>query len=267
MKKLLFALLLSVLFLSPESRSDSNHENNIKMDLIPESDLFAGISTKIKLNLSEIKTGKLVSDSDLKIVHTKKLHLLIIDPSLTDFQHIHPSPTKNAGEFSFNFTPKMNGNYRFWADITPINGNHEYVIADLGKASEKTKIDKTINTEAEVDGYKFNLLFDSNLVASKASIGSLKVQEKDGKDVTNLEPVLGAFAHIVVFSEDYKTIVHVHPMGKEPENETERGGPEIQFHIEPETAGFVKMFVQVKINGKDIFVPFGLNVGNAVALK
>jgi hypothetical protein len=49
-------------------------------------------------------------------------------------------------------------------------------------------------------------------------------------------------------------------MGKEPKTESERGGPQLDFHIEPHKKGYIKLFVQVKVDGKDIFAPFGLNV-------
>jgi len=54
--------------------------------------------------------------------------------------------------------------------------------------------------------------------------------------------------------------VHVHPMGVEPTKATDRGGPELQFHINPERKGFVKFFAQMNIQGKEIFVPFAVNV-------
>ena len=83
---------------------------------------------------------------------------------------------------------------------------------------------------------------------------------KDGKPFTQLEPVMGAYAHIVGFSEDRKTVVHIHPMGEEPMNASDRGGPELSFHIEPGKSGFNKLFAQVRVDGKDVFAPFGIIV-------
>ena len=73
-----------------------------------------------------------------------------------------------------------------------------------------------------------------------------------------LEPVLGAFAHIVGFNEDFKTVLHAHPLGDAPKDENARGGPDLEFHIVFPSAGFYKIFVQLKIAGKDLFVPFGV---------
>jgi len=86
------------------------------------------------------------------------------------------------------------------------------------------------------------------------------VVTKGGQPFTGLEPVMGAFAHVVGFTEDYNSVLHVHPMGKEPTSDAERGGPKLEFHIEPEKTGFVKLFAQVRIDGKDIFAPFGITV-------
>ena len=71
---------------------------------------------------------------------------------------------------------------------------------------------------------------------------------------------MGAFAHIVAFYDDFATVAHVHPMGEEPKSEDQRGGPELSFHLEPEKAGFLKIYVQVKRGGKDIFIPMGVSI-------
>jgi hypothetical protein len=81
---------------------------------------------------------------------------------------------------------------------------------------------------------------------------------KDGKPFDKLEPVLGTFAHVVAFSDDYHSVLHIHPLGAEPKNDEDRGGPTMQFHLIPEKAGFAKLFAQVLIGGKQLFVPFGV---------
>ncbi|HEY0944324.1 MAG TPA: hypothetical protein VGD81_03625, partial [Opitutaceae bacterium] len=35
-------------------------------------------------------SGKPLAPNDLLVMHTQRLHLLIVDPSLTDYQHVHP---------------------------------------------------------------------------------------------------------------------------------------------------------------------------------
>lgn len=236
-------------------------QNTVKLALEPTTALEAGKTTQVILKLKAIVDGKPLSLDDLKEAHTKKLHLLIIDPTLTDYHHIHPVAAKNPGEYVFDFTPLKNDSYRVWADVIPVaTGKQEYVQTDMGmSAKQKASIDKATSMTAMVDGYTFTLALEGEPKAGSPVMGNVTVA-KDGQPFTGLEPVMGAFAHVVGFTEDYNSVLHVHPMGKEPTSDTERGGPKLEFHIEPEKAGFVKLFAQVRIDGKDIFAPFGITV-------
>lgn len=236
-------------------------QNTVKLALEPAAALEVGKTTQVTLKLNAAADGKPLTFDDLKEAHTKKLHLLVIDPSLSDYHHIHPVAGKNPGEYVFDFMPLKNGSYRVWADVIPnATGKQEYVQTDMGMpAKEKASIDKSTSMTATVEGYTFNLSLESEPKAGVPVMGSVTVT-KDGQPFTGLEPVMGAFAHVVGFTEDYNSVLHVHPMGKEPSGESERGGPKLEFHIEPEKAGFVKLFAQVRIGGKDIFAPFGITV-------
>ena len=237
-------------------------KNTIAMELTTQGELEIGKTTKILVKLAEVDGGKPVGEDGLKLAHTRKLHLLINDPTLMGYQHIHPVATKNAGEWAFNFTPTNSTFYQVWADVIPTKtGNQEYVISTIGKAStEKAAIDKAIKYESVVDGYKFKLSFDGEVKAGEAAMGKIVIENAKGEPLKTLEPVMGAFAHIVGFGEDFKSIVHIHPMGTEPTKESERGGPELSFHVQPESSGFMKLYAQVKINGKEIFAPFGVEI-------
>ena len=249
--------LLTALFLCLFSGS-AWAADTITFTLAPSSALQPGKTVQVVATLK--RDGKPLTFAELKEVHTRKLHLLVIDPTLTDYQHIHPVEGKQPGEYVFDFTPKLDAHYRVWADVTPINGTHAYVPADMGAPlSEKTIIDKSERFAASQDGLELALSFDSPLTAGKASMGRVTIT-RNGKPFTQLQPVMGAFAHIVAFSEDYRDVLHVHPMGKEPESENERGGNTLEFHIEPRVTGFIKIFVQLRIDGKDVFVPFGVVV-------
>jgi hypothetical protein len=236
-------------------------KNTVKLALEPAAPLEAGKTTQVTVKLNAVADDKPLTLDDLKEAHTKKLHLLIVDPTLTDYHHIHPVAGKNAGEYVFDFTPLKNDSYRVWADVIPVStGKQEYVQADMGTlAKEKASIDKATSMTATVGGYTFSLTLDGEPKAGSPVMGNVVVT-KGGQPFTGLEPVMGAFAHVVGFTEDYNSVLHVHPMGKEPTSDAERGGPKLEFHIEPEKTGFVKLFAQVRIDGKDIFAPFGITV-------
>lgn len=84
-------------------------------------------------------SGKPVTDADLLVVHTRKLHLLLVDPSLDDYQHLHPEITSVPGEYSVDFTPRRPGEYRAFADFTPrATGRALYAGARLSVAPSRS---------------------------------------------------------------------------------------------------------------------------------
>jgi hypothetical protein len=176
-------------------------QNTVKLALEPAASLEAGKTTQVTVKLNAVADDKPLTLDDLKEAHTKKLHLLIVDPTLTDYHHIHPVAGKNPGEYVFDFTPLKNDSYRVWADVIPVaTGKQEYVQADMGTpAKEKASIDKATSMTATVDGYTFTLALDGEPRAGAPVMGSVTVS-KDGQAFNGLEPVMGAFAHVVGFT-------------------------------------------------------------------
>lgn len=224
--------------------------------------LTVGKPTEIMVSLTDATTKKGLRLSDFKEVHTKRVHLMLIDPTFTDYHHIHPQETGVAGQYRFTFVPKYT-DYRAWADVTPLStGKQAFITADLGKPQPLAPREQPSNLSSSVNGIDFKLAADKPLVTGDATMLNLTVS-KNGKPVTGLEPIMGAYAHMVAFHDDYKTLMHVHPMGAEPTSDTDRGGPTLGFHVEPEKAGTLHVFVQAIIDGKEMVVPFILNVATA----
>ena len=201
--------------------------------------------------------------SDLKEAHTEKIHLLINDLSLGDYHHEHPTATATPGEYQFTFTPSKPGPYRVWADLIPTATDaQEYAIADIAAPTKSEPIaNRAPSTSVEVDGLKYEVTFENpSLKAGEAALGKLRITAPDGKVFTQLEPVMGAYAHIVGFGEDLKSIAHIHPMGAEPTKPTDRGSGELDFHLLPAEPGLMRLYAQVRINGEDKFAPFTLEI-------
>ena len=238
----------------------------IKVEFVPPASPFkAGAETTALIRLSDAK-GKPVTFKQLELAHTKKIHLLIIDEGLTDYHHEHPVPSKNPGEYAFTFKPAKGGAYTVFADLLPTaTGKQEYARTEVAVAGSAAAVDQSAGRVATVDGYKFELTPEGNgtLRVGEATMAKVKVTKPDGQPANNLEPVMGAFAHGVGFPADRSGVVHVHPLGREPEKASERGGPDLSFHIVPEHAGYMKFYVQVQIDGRDRFAGFGFNVEKA----
>ena len=229
--------------------------------------LQVGKSNALKLHLSH-PDGSPVLPTDLLVMHTERIHLLINDRTLSDYHHEHPKPTTVPGEYGFSFTPTKPGAYRVWADIVPAASSmQQYVWADIaadtvadtrvGPLTERPTI-----TKASVNGrtYEMHLNNGHSIHAGQTVIGTISISESDGKPCVGLEPVMEAFAHIVGFSEDYKTILHIHPFSKTPTAPTDRAGPAFAFKLYAPTPGFLRLYGQVQIDGAAQFPMFGITI-------
>jgi hypothetical protein len=222
--------------------------------------LMVGQKADVTLTIKK-KDGTPVTPDGLEVAHTQKVHALIIDPSLTDYHHEHPQPTGKPGEYAFSFIPRKPGPYRIWADLVPKGGAQEYAVADLAAQTQPEPItNRTESLKAVVDGLTYTLTFQQPLKAGDAILGTLTVADAKGAVFPSLEPVMGAYAHIVGFSEDFKTIAHIHPMGEEPTKPTDRGAGKLDFHLVPGQPGLLRLFTQVQIGGENKFAPFTLNI-------
>ena len=243
--------------------SVSTPSPTLQMSVIVEQPLEKGKEVLTTLTISSKKDGSPISPTELKEVHTEKVHLLIFDQTLNDYQHIHPTPSSKSGQYTFTWIPKKDGFYRIWADLVPTATNsQEYVVSDIpAKIKDTFSVEKTTSLKETKDDLTYTLTFDkSSLKVGESLTGEINIVDKDGKPFQGLEPVMGTFAHIVAVSEDFQTVEHVHPLGAENPRPTERGGPKLQFHLTPSKAGFLKIYVQVQINGKQHFIPFGIQV-------
>ena len=244
------------------------HAATIKSEIVAPKDFTAGKSVQTILRLTD-NNGKPVALDGLQVAHTEKVHLLIVDETLSDYHHEHPVAGDKPGEYRFEFSPRFGGTYHVWADLLPSATNRqEYSQTEVRVQGAPAKKEKSLNANTEAGGYRFSLTTENNapLESGKAVVARVKVTTPEGKEFAQLEPVMGAFAHMVGFPESADSVTHVHPMGREPETATERGGPELQFHIQPEKAGFHKFYLQTQIGGKEVYAPFGLDVKQGAAV-
>jgi hypothetical protein len=228
------------------------------------TDIPLEIGARVQALLTLLQSdGTPVRLGDLREMHTKKIHLFIIDSSLTDYHHEHPVATDSAGRYTFTFTPRKPGPYRVWADLVPVlTGRQEYAMTDIPAATPGEPLqDTSVTHAAAVEELTYELYFDDPVLRiGKATRARLRITDSDGSPFTQLEPIMAAFAHLVGFSEDHSTIMHIHPTGIGPQSPGERGGPELEFFLYPTRAGFMRLFAQVQIGGVSKFAPFGIRI-------
>ena len=210
--------------------------------------------------------NKPIAPEDLVVMHTRKLHLLIADPSLTDYQHLHPEPTRVPGEWSFTFTPTLGGIYRIFADFTPAATNRSlYANVDLVVAGEQLSTPElaaamTPSWIGQRDAYRLELAPATRQIrAGQATDLKFSVTNTGGGAV-GLEPVMDAYAHLVAFDTARSGFAHLHPMDADLGVAPDSIKPTLSFKITIPAAGRYVIWAQLKINGREKFVPFWFDV-------
>ncbi len=179
--------------------------------------------------------------------HDKELHLILASRDLATYQHLHPARAAD-GTWSTPVTLPAAGDYRVFADFTPAGKNATNLTlgADLAasgpyKPSELPKPSRTTT----VDGYTVTL--GGELRPGAAEELTLNVS-KDGRPVTDLQPYLGAYGHLVALRAGDLAYLHVHPNG-EPGDGTTEAGPRITFTATAPSSAAYRLFLDFKHNG------------------
>ena len=195
--------------------------------------------------------------------HTRKLHLLVVDESMVDYHHVHPAAGSDAGSYTFAFTPNTAHNYMLYADVKPLNGEAQMIAVKLiGTAPcANDCLDKSATDRATIGDVTGQVVFDGKALKAGSSVNAeVLLTGADGKPLADLEPVMGAYGHIVGFYEGMTDVAHMHPMGAEPKNDTDRGASPLKFMLHPDHPVYLKYFVQIRRDGKDVFLPFGIEI-------
>lgn len=238
----------------------SQGRSPLVMRVFSAAEPTAGEETRLLLSLTT-PGGRPVRYEELQETHTEKFHLLIIDPTLEDYHHVHPAPTEVAGEYAFSFTPGRAGAYRLFADILPAaTGRPVQAVADVTVGGEGRSTRAEFSNQAGVGNYRLEIASPPDgLAARKPALISLKMRHEEGKAV-ELEPVMGAFAHMVAFDRDRTGFAHMHPVQEGVDIELEPSAPELGFLFYAPVAGTYTVWAQIKIDGEEIFAPFTVAV-------
>ncbi|WIV56052.1 hypothetical protein [Amycolatopsis nalaikhensis] len=183
--------------------------------------------------------GKPVTAFDVE--HEKRLHLIVVRRDTAGFQHVHPDLAPD-GTWSVPLTLPAAGSYRAFADFAPTGGKPMTLGADLSVAGDYQPAAYAPSRTARVDGYTVELAGD--LTAGKTSPLTLTVS-RDGVPVTDLQPYLGAYGHLVALREGDLAYLHVHPDGEPGDGKT-AAGPQVRFAAEVPSAGTYRLFLDFR---------------------
>lgn len=194
--------------------------------------------------------------------HDKELHLIVASRDLVTYRHLHPTRAAD-GTWSTPVDLPRAGGYRVFADFTPAKKDARNLTLGTDLAASGPYEARQLppaSTTARAGGYEVKLA--GALRPGRASELTLNVS-RDGKPVTDLQPYLGAYGHLVALRSGDLAYLHVHPNGA-PGDGTTRPGPDISFTATAPSSGSYRLFLDFKHEGTVRTAAFTVHAGRAV---
>ena len=231
------------------------HEVESRVALEPESlEAVQAGHVKYSFQMVDTKSNKVLGENDLLIDNEKILHMIVYDPSLKEFQHVHP--TFDGKLWSVDLSFSVNGNYWVWAQGKLAEDEEEFsasnrITVQGGQSAWPTPPTLT-DVRVGSDGSSVAEIGKNKLQANQMVMLMVNFKRNDGTQ-PDITPYLGAFAHVVIVPEDGDSIIHAHPMA---------GGSPSQgmLHITFPTAGFYRLWIQFMDAGELKVVPLSVKV-------
>ncbi|UNK70604.1 heavy-metal-associated domain-containing protein [Microbacterium sp. H1-D42] len=193
--------------------------------------------------------GDAVTEYDVE--HDKELHMIVVRTDGTQFRHVHPERDAE-GVWSIDWSWDQGGSYRLFADFAASGSDGVTLTRTVDVAGAFAPVDPQPTAHAQVAGYDVHLTGD--LVAGTASDLTVSVT-KDGAAVTDLEPYLGAFGHLVALRQGDLGYAHVHPEGTTPAA-GDLSGPDVRFAASVPTPGRYLLYFDFQVDDTVHSVPF-----------
>ncbi|GGL68294.1 hypothetical protein GCM10010095_61480 [Streptomyces anthocyanicus] len=197
--------------------------------------------------------------TDYRREHGKELHLILASRDTATYRHLHPT-RDSGGTWSVDAELPAAGDYRLFADFTPAaKGASDLTLgADLAVSGRyRPASPPSVSKVAEVDGYKVAL--EGGMRPGVSGRLDLTVT-KDGRPVTDLQPYLESYGHLVALRSGDMAYLHVHPNGAPGDGKT-KPGPTVSFTATAPSGGTYRLFLDFKHQGKVRTASFTVDAG------
>lgn len=205
-------------------------------------------------------TGRPILWEDIAVSHTERIHAMVVDPSLEDYQHVHPQPAGAPGFYTVEVTPRQAGEYKIYLDLIPLTTSRRTLLeTGFSVPGQPRPVDQghqLAHRDGELD-FHFTPL-SSDLVTGEELRFRLEVKTTDGSP-TRFEPVMDSYAHLVAFDAERTGFAHLHPLNPFVEGQ-DPYAPDLQFGLRFDKPGHYRVWAQVIVNGRQVFAPFDLTI-------
>jgi Cu+-exporting ATPase len=258
--------------MTEEHTSSSTGERYARVTLDSGGKIQPGEVTMLRFSLTDAKSGQPVSP---EASHEADMHLIIVSRDLSYFAHVHPQATGTTGEYEIKHAFPAEGSYILYDEFELEGTGDETHNFDLQVgAKESDSANLVPDTEPKItDMYRVSLAPPSPLRVGEEA--SFRVEVGYGGSsvmVTELEPYLGAAAHVVILDEQAEQFAHTHAFagtemsdmegdgGESMEAPPARFGPSVNFTHRFDEPGPYKIWLQFNHAGKVTTVPWVVEV-------
>ena len=201
------------------------------------------------------------------------VHLIIVRDDLAYIIHEHP-PIGPDGRLTQTVRFPAPGHYRVLVDVYPnIPGgqpNFQLFRNLVVSGAYKPKPLPAFKPDQTIDGYHIDMQGHPSLHAIQAQFVDVTVRDAHGRNVTFV-PWFGALAHAIFFHDGSLDYFHTHVCGAgAPNCTTVLGGAKVSGHATAPgkltlgvllpVPGTWEMFLQMKLGGRVVTVPYTLKV-------
>ncbi|MGW9116672.1 hypothetical protein ACWGRV_08480 [Streptomyces sp. NPDC055663] len=176
--------------------------------------------------------------------HEKELHFIAVRRDTAGFQHVHPVMDEK-GTWSVELALEP-GDWRFFTDIHPVGHDGTMTLGiDVAVAGPYDPRPLPEATGIAQIG-EYTVVLDGELLPGETSELTLTVS-RNNRPVTDLQPYLAAYGHLVALRVGDLGYLHVHPEG-DPGDGTTAPGPEIAFMAVAPSAGTYRLYLDFQHN-------------------
>jgi P-type Cu+ transporter len=194
------------------------------------------------------------------------MHLIAVRQDLAAFQHLHPAPTGAPGEYAVGIVFPTMGTYVLYDEFVRANGQdivrRDELVVGMPSGAASLAEDRAPKI---VDDVRVGLHADRDLPTGRPARLTFQLADtQSGEPLRDLQPYLGAPAHVVILTEDARRFAHTHgeavgvgghhadaaPHGEHGGGHAGHGGtsssigPEVAFEHTFPAAGLYKLWGQ-----------------------